>query len=90
MKNRLIQKLWLVSNFMRSHTVQQMTIIHILLNISRSKGNQTIEFGQLIDYDMRNIFLEISYAKCAGKASLRLFHIKSKLSISLEQQSEMI
>ena len=64
--------------------------MHILLNISRSKGNQTIKFDQLIDYDMRNIFLEKSYAKYGGKASLRLFDIKSKLIISLEQQSEMI
>ena len=70
---------------MTSHTVQQMTIMHILLNISRSKGNQTIKFDQLIDYDMRNIFLKKSYAKYGGKASLRLFDIKSKLIISLEQ-----
>ena len=27
-------------------------------NISRSKGNQTMKFGQLIEYNMRNIFLK--------------------------------
>ena len=27
-------------------------------NISRSKSNQTVKFGQLINYNMRNIFLE--------------------------------
>ena len=37
--------------------------IHILPNISQSKGNQTkgnetIKFGQLIEYNMRNIFLQ--------------------------------
>ena len=37
--------------------------IHILLNISRSKGNQTMEFGQLIGYNMRNNFLEQPLAK---------------------------
>ena len=36
--------------------------IHILPNIS-SKGNQTMKFGQLIEYNMRNIFLEKSYTK---------------------------
>ena len=27
-------------------------------HMSRSKGNQTMKFGQLIEYNMRNIFLE--------------------------------
>ena len=43
--------------------------IHILHNISRSKGNQTMKFGQLIHYNMRNIYLEKSYTKCSGKTS---------------------
>ena len=30
---------------------------HILLNISRIKGNQTMKFGQLIEHPKRNIFL---------------------------------
>ena len=32
-------------------------VIHILHNISQSKGNQGKKFGQLIEYDKRNIFL---------------------------------
>ena len=32
--------------------------IHIFTNISRSKGNQAIKFGQLIEYNIRNIFLK--------------------------------
>ena len=43
---------------MTSLTGQQIIAIHILPNISRSKGNQPMKFGQLIDYNMRNIFLE--------------------------------
>ena len=43
---------------MPSQTGKQLIIIHILPNISRSKGNQTIKFSQLIEYDMRNIFSE--------------------------------
>ena len=37
-----------------------------LYNISKSKGNQTRKFGQLIGYNMRNIFLEKSYIKHSG------------------------
>ena len=45
----------------------QTIAIYILINISRSKGNQTMKCGQLIEYNMRNIFLEKSYAKFGGK-----------------------
>ena len=41
--------------------------IHILSNTLRSKGNQTINFGQLIEYSMANIFLDKSYTKCGGE-----------------------
>ena len=63
---------------------------HILPNISRSKGNQTTKFGQLIEYTMRNVFLEESRAKCREEASLRPFYKKSKLSFSLDEQSGMV
>ena len=42
---------------MTSQPSYQTIAIHILLNISRSKGNQTLIFGQLIEYNMRNFFL---------------------------------
>ena len=32
--------------------------IHIWVNISRNKGNQTMKLGQLIEYNKRNIFLQ--------------------------------
>ena len=32
-----------------------------LINISRSKGNHPMDFGQLTEYNMRSIFLEKSY-----------------------------
>ena len=41
--------------------------IHILPNISRSKGNQTMTRGQLIACRMSNIFLEKSYTNCGEK-----------------------
>ena len=40
--------------------------MHILTNIARSKGNQAMKFGQLIEYNPRNIFLEKSYKKRGG------------------------
>ena len=49
-------------------------------NISRSKGNQTIEFGQLIKYKMRSNFLEISYIKYGGETGPRPFYEKPKSS----------
>ena len=54
-------------------------------NISKSKGNQTMKFGQLIKYNMRNIFFEKSYTNCGGETSPRPFSGKLKLSISLDQ-----
>ena len=52
---------------MRSQPGKKTISIHTLLNISRTKGNQTIKFGQLIKYNIRNIFLETSYTKCGGE-----------------------
>ena len=43
---------------MTSQPGSQTTAIHILPNISQSKGNQTMKFGQLIEYIKRNIFLQ--------------------------------
>ena len=60
-------------------------VIHILTNISRSKDNQTMKFGQLIECSMKNIFLEKSFTKCGGETSLRPFSEKLKLSMSLDQ-----
>ena len=51
----------------------------------KSKGNQTIKFGQLIEYNIRNMFLEKSYKKCGGETSPRPFSSKLKLNISLDQ-----
>ena len=56
----------------------------ILPTISRSKGNQTMKFGQLIEYKMRNTFLEKLYTICGEKLSPDAFSKKSKLSISLD------
>ena len=41
--------------------------------------------GHLIDYNMKNSFLEKLYLKCSGEASSKPFPEKLKLSISLDQ-----
>ena len=48
---------------MTSQPGQETRVIHILPNISRGKANQTIKFGRLIEYNMRNFFLERSCTK---------------------------
>ena len=35
--------------------------MHILPSVSRSKGNQAMKFGQLIKYNLRNVFLQKSW-----------------------------
>ena len=87
-ENGLIRKLKLVSKFRASQTGEKIITIRKLP--TRSKGNQTMKFGQLVEYNMRNIFLEKSYTKYGGEASPRLFYKKSKFSISLDQHSEML
>ena len=69
----------ITSKFMTSQTEQQIITIHILPNISRSQGNQTTTFGQLTEYNIRNILLEISYTKCGGEASTRLIYKESNI-----------
>ena len=48
---------------MTSQPEKQTIAIHILPNISRSRGNQTMKFRQLIEYNTTNIFPEKSYPK---------------------------
>ena len=64
---------------------QQTIAINMFSNISRSKGNQTMKFDQLIECNTRNIFLERSYIKCGGETVPRPFSRKSNLTISMNQ-----
>ena len=66
---------------MTSQTKQQIITIHILPNISRRKGNQIMEFGQSIKYNIENIFLEKLYLEELVPDS---FTKKSKLNMSLD------
>ena len=43
---------------MMSQPRYQIIAVHIMPNILRSKGNQTIKFHQLVKHNTRNIFVE--------------------------------
>ena len=66
-KSGLIRKARLILTFTTSQHGSKTIAIHILINISRSKGNQAIKLGQLIEYNMKNTFLEKSHTKCGGQ-----------------------
>ena len=75
---------------MTSQAGQQTITIHRLTNIPRSKDNQAMKIGQLLEYNLWNIFLEKSYRKCGGETIPIPFPKKSKLSISLGQYSKVL
>ena len=56
-KNGLIRRTVLISKLMTSQPGKQIITIHMLPNIARSKGNQTVKFGQLIEFNNINISL---------------------------------
>ena len=59
-------------------------------NIARSKGNQAMKFGPVIEYNMRSIFVEKSYTTIAGETIPRFLSKKSKLSIPLDQKCKVL
>ena len=54
---------------------QQTTAIHLLSNISQSKGNQTIKFAQLINITREIFFFQKSCKNDAGRLLPDLFLI---------------
>ena len=70
---------------MTSKPGKKAIAIHILLNISSNKSNQSIKFDQLIENKMKIIFLETLYTKCGEENIPRTFSKKSNLGIYLDQ-----
>ena len=64
--------------------------IHILPNISRSKGNQTLKFGQLIEHEkyFSSKIVNKMFSRSFSKSGF--FSKKAKLGISLDQQSKVL
>ena len=55
-------------DLIRKNCYTQTIAIHILTDIWKSKGNQTMKFSQLIEYNIRIVFLEKSLSKCGGES----------------------
>ena len=67
---------------MTSQPALQTIAIHQLSNISQSKSNQTMKFGQLIECNKRNIFLQKLCRKRGRDTSSRpLFYFLKKLNM---------
>ena len=54
-----------MTSYLGKQTIHAYT--YILLNVARNKGNQPMKFGNLIEYNIGNIFLEKSYTKPGGE-----------------------
>ena len=70
-ENGLKRRLRLTPKFLTSQAGRPIITIHILPNISKSKSNQVIKFFQLIEYNVRNIFLQKSLRKSGRETSSR-------------------
>ena len=80
-KKRLIRKIRLTSKFMTSQPGSQTITIHILPNISRSKGNQKGKLGQLMEYNKINIFLQKLCRKWGRETNSIFFYFFRKLNM---------
>ena len=85
----LFWKLELISKFMTLQTEKQIITTHVLSNISRSKCNQIMKFLWLIDYN-RDIYIFLKDHNKIWWRSKSQTLKKSKMSISLVPQSEML
>ena len=76
-RNGLIRKIRLISEFMTPQHVLKTIVINILSNVSRSKSNQAMKFGQLT----REVFFFKNHAENdAGRLVTDLFlHFKKPL-----------
>ena len=80
-KDRVIFKIYYVTTWLTNNCNTRIA------RFSKIKDNQTMKFGHLIEYNMRKIFVEKSYPKCCEETIPGPFSEKSKLSLSLDQQS---
>ena len=79
-RNSLIRRL--IPELMTSQAGQKLIGIHILSNISRIKCNQAMKFGELIENNVRNIFLKKSYRRWGTKASSITLSVFKELYLS--------
>ena len=68
-----IKAAWLERSVKFQNLWCHILAIHILPNISKSKGNQTMKSRQFMEYYITNIFLEKSFTKYGGETVPRPF-----------------
>ena len=81
-RNGLIRKIRLTSKLMTSQTRLQTISIHVMHKTSQNKGNQTMKFGQLIEY---NIFLQKLCKKWSKETSSKPLIFKKMLNVRWKQ-----
>ena len=59
----LDKKVKVFSTFITLQPAKETIKIHTFPNNTGSKGNQTMKFGHLKEYNVRNIFIQNSYRK---------------------------
>ena len=64
---------------MTSQPGKQIIAIHILHNISTTKSNQAIKFGQLTEYNMRKTFLKNIIPKMWWRNCSQTLFLKIKI-----------
>ena len=64
--------------------------IKVLPNMSKSKDNQTKQLSQLIEYNIRNIFMKKIVPKYGAETISRPFSQKQKLIKPLDQNLEVL
>ena len=71
--NNLIRKITLILKFMTSQPGERTITIHILPNISRIRGKQAMKFGQLVEYNKKNVYFKIMWKMRQGDQSQTYF-----------------
>ena len=64
---------------MMSQRGKRTVAIQVFANVSRSKGNQTMESGPLIEYKIRNISLEKPFKKTWWRNQLQTPYQKNNI-----------
>ena len=68
---------------MTSQPGKQTVAIHVLPNVLKGKGNQTMKFGELIEYKMRNILL-VNHTQNVVEKLFPVLFLKIKTDYILE------
>ena len=77
----MIRKLKFVSKLMTSNIGKQIITIHTFPNISRSKDNQEMKLGQLINFNMDSFFFKSHTKNEAGRLAADIFFVFQKYFI---------